>query len=99
MKTATINFKTDVYLKDQAQHLAVLIGIPLGSLLHAYLKEFVATQEVFFSHNNLKKLRTPEQILQNLDEDDREKLRTLLNRTHLKEMFEKEKSSPTRRMI
>ena len=84
MKTATVNFKTDEEIKRQAQILARIIGVPLGSILNAYLREFVASQEVYFSHPSLKKERTIQQIVQNLDESEKEELRKLLNKEHLR---------------
>jgi len=89
MKTATVNFKTDEDTKVQAQELSLLIGIPLGSVLHAYLREFVAKQEVNFSYRRVKQSRTVERMVQNLDESEREKMRKLLNKMHLKQAFNK----------
>lgn len=85
MKTATVNFKTEEAIKRQAQQIAKIIGIPMGVLLDAYLRQFVATQEVYFSHVEVKKARSPENIMANLDSKDKEKLRNLLNKAHLKD--------------
>jgi addiction module RelB/DinJ family antitoxin len=49
MKTAVINFKTDQATKTKAQAVALKIGIPLSSLLNAYLYEFAATGSVHFT--------------------------------------------------
>jgi len=48
MKTSTINFKTDAVTKTKAQNIASKLGIPLSSLLNAYLHELVATGKVTF---------------------------------------------------
>lgn len=85
MKNETINFKTDKETKQQAYALAFIIGIPVSNLLHAYLREFIASNEVYFSHAHAKKARTPEKIAMNLVAEDREKLRKILNAMHLKE--------------
>ena len=44
MKTV-LNVKTDVEVKKQAQALAKHLGIPLSTVVNAYLKEFVHTGE------------------------------------------------------
>ncbi len=49
MKTATINFKTDFDTKIKAHDIATKLGIPLSSLLNAYLHKLVATGRVTFS--------------------------------------------------
>lgn len=48
MKTAVINFKTDSVTKLKAQNIASKLGIPLSSLLNAYLHELVSTGRVTF---------------------------------------------------
>lgn len=40
----TITFKTDKKLRDAAKHTAMRLGIPLSTILNAYLEEFVETQ-------------------------------------------------------
>jgi antitoxin component of RelBE/YafQ-DinJ toxin-antitoxin module len=49
MKTAVMNFKTDLATKTKAQMAAKSIGIPLSSVLNAYLTEFAATGSVHFT--------------------------------------------------
>ena len=48
MKTV-INIKTDKNVKLQAQKIAKEIGLPLSTLVSAYLKQFIRTQEVYLS--------------------------------------------------
>ena len=48
MKTV-LNVKTDKQVKEEAQALAKHIGIPLSTVINAFLKEFVTTGEVRFS--------------------------------------------------
>ena len=85
MKTATVNFKTEEAIKEQAFAIARIIGIPLGSILNAYLREFINSQEVHFSNLSVKKSRTVSQIMSSLDEADKKELFQLLQ----KEMFKK----------
>ena len=51
MKTATINFKTDIATKLKAQDVARRLGIPLSNLLNAYLYELANTGSVHFTTN------------------------------------------------
>lgn len=49
MKTATINFKTDIATKQKAQSVAASLGIPLSNLLNAYVYELASTGSVHFT--------------------------------------------------
>ena len=44
-----ITVKTDKTLKQAAQELAAEIGVPLGTLINSFLKQFVRNKEVNFS--------------------------------------------------
>lgn len=48
MKTM-INVKTDKEVKEKAQRIAKDLGLPLSTVVNAYLKEFVRSREVLFS--------------------------------------------------
>ncbi len=48
MKTL-ISIKADKEIKEKAQKVAAQIGIPLSTLVNAYLREFVRTKRVDFS--------------------------------------------------
>ena len=48
MKTL-INIKTDKEVKDKAQRIAKEIGLPLSTVINAYLKEFIRDREVKLS--------------------------------------------------
>ena len=47
MKTL-INIKADKEVKEQAQKVAAELGIPLSTIINAYLKQFIKTKEVHF---------------------------------------------------
>lgn len=47
--TTTMSIKIDDNLKRQAQQTAAQIGIPLSTLVNAYLRDVVATGRVEFS--------------------------------------------------
>jgi len=48
MKTV-LNIKTDREVKQKAQQIARDLGLPLSTVINAYLKEFVREREVRFS--------------------------------------------------
>ena len=48
MKTV-INIKADKDVKANAQRIARELGMPLSTVINAYLKQFVRNKEVYFS--------------------------------------------------
>ena len=48
MKTM-INIKTDKDIKIKAQNVAKELGLPLGTVLNAYLRDFIREKKVSFS--------------------------------------------------
>ena len=48
MKTL-LNIKTDKDIKEKAKRVAEELGLPLSTILNAYLKEFVRNRSVYFS--------------------------------------------------
>lgn len=58
MSTKTvINVKTDKDLKNKAQKLAKNLGLPLGTVINAYLREFVRERRIVFSEPSISKAR------------------------------------------
>lgn len=52
MNTHTIlNIKTDKKLKADAQKVASELGVPLSTVMNAFLKQFVRDKEITFSAN------------------------------------------------
>ena len=50
-----INIKADPEVKEDAQSVARELGMPLSTVINAYLKQFIRTKEVHFSlEGNLK---------------------------------------------
>lgn len=49
MSKTTINIKADTELKEKAQQTARELGMPLSTIINAYLSQFVRTKEVHFS--------------------------------------------------
>lgn len=49
MKTAVLSIKVDEQVKKQAQVVAGSFGIPLSTLVNAYLTELATTGQIHFS--------------------------------------------------
>lgn len=49
MKTSVLNVKVDEQIKKQAQVVASSFGIPLSTLVNAYLMELAETGQIHFS--------------------------------------------------
>lgn len=67
MKTL-INIKTDKELKNNAKKVAEELGLPLGTILNAYLRELVREKRVVFSVPELPNIHT-QNILENIASD------------------------------
>ena len=48
MKTI-INIKTDKSVKEAAREVALELGVPLGTIINAYLKQFIRSREIYLS--------------------------------------------------
>ncbi len=48
MAKTTINIKADKEIKEKAQKLARELGMPLSTVINAYLNQFIRTKEVHF---------------------------------------------------
>lgn len=49
MAKTLINIKTDKVVKTKAQKIAKELGVPLSTVINAYLKEFIRNREVRLS--------------------------------------------------
>ena len=49
MKTTVVNIKTDKKVKHEAQKVARELGLPLGTIINAYLRELIREKRVLFS--------------------------------------------------
>ncbi|MFH1575875.1 MAG: hypothetical protein ABIB55_02950 [Candidatus Nealsonbacteria bacterium] len=49
MAKTTINIKADKEIKERAQDVARNLGMPLSTIINAYLNQFIRTKEVHFS--------------------------------------------------
>lgn len=48
MAKTTINIKADKDVKEKAQKVAKKLGMPLSTVINAYLNQFIRTKEVHF---------------------------------------------------
>ncbi len=48
MAKTTINIKADKEIKEKAQKVARGLGMPLSTVINAYLHQFIRTKEVHF---------------------------------------------------
>jgi len=70
MKTV-INIKADRDVKEEAVKTAKQIGLPLSTVINAFLKQFIAQQSVTFAVS-LSPTRWLQRILSEADKDFRE---------------------------
>jgi len=59
-----LNLKTDKKLKADAQSLAQELGVPLSTVMNAFLKQFVREREFTLSANEYRATPYLEQILE-----------------------------------
>jgi DNA-damage-inducible protein J len=65
MNTHTIlNIKTDKKLKAEAKKVSEELGIPLSTVINAFLKKFIREKEITLSANPLRPTPYLEQILE-----------------------------------
>jgi addiction module RelB/DinJ family antitoxin len=48
MKTV-LNIKADKEVKEKAKKVAAELGLPLSTVINAYLKQFIRNKEIYFS--------------------------------------------------
>lgn len=65
-----MSLKVDKDLKTQAQTLAKSMGFPLGTLMNAFLRQFVRTETVYFSLEPTENMtKSLEQKLEKIEQD------------------------------
>ncbi|MBI2054954.1 MAG: type II toxin-antitoxin system RelB/DinJ family antitoxin [Candidatus Sungbacteria bacterium] len=72
MEKTLLNVKTDKKLKQEAQMAARELGLPLGTIINAYLKEFIREKRVIFSVPPMPNKRTQKllrQIIKDIKSD------------------------------
>ena len=64
MNTQTIlNVKTEKKLKEEAKKVSAELGVPLSTVINAFLKQFVHDKEITFSANHYRPTPYLERIL------------------------------------
>ena len=68
-----MTLKTDKTLKAQAQKIAKQMGFSLGTLINAFIRQFVREKKIAFSAHREEKLRPEiELLLEEMDRDLKE---------------------------
>ena len=70
MNNAIINIKTDPKLKAELKKVTQKLGLPLGTIINAYLRELVREQRVTFSAPPALNQRT-KKLLEQINRDMR----------------------------
>ncbi|MEK7541592.1 MAG: hypothetical protein AAB533_01960 [Patescibacteria group bacterium] len=70
MNSAVINVKTDPKLKQDVKKVAQELGLPVGTILNAYMRDLVRERRVVFSVPPALNRRT-KRLLQSIDRDIR----------------------------
>jgi addiction module RelB/DinJ family antitoxin len=71
MSKTVLNIKTDVSVKRQAQDLARELGVPLSTVVNAYLKEFIREKELRLSASPRLRPSVEKELKKLIDEADR----------------------------
>lgn len=72
MSTTVMSVKTDKKLKKEAQSIAKQMGIPLGTIMNAFLRQFVHNKTVFFTLEGSEVMtKAMEQSLAKIENDVR----------------------------
>lgn len=72
MQKILLNVKTDPLVKREAQEVARELGLPLGTIINAYLRELVREKRVIFSIPPVPNQRT-QRILKEIQRDMKSK--------------------------
>ena len=70
MEKVLLNIKTDPKIKQDAQKVAQELGLPLGTIINAYLRELIREKRVLFSSPPVPNQRT-QKMLKKIDADIR----------------------------
>lgn len=75
MEKTLLNIKTEKGVKREAQKVAKELGLPLGTIINAYLRELVREKRVLFSAPPVPNKRT-QQLLKKIRRDMKLKKRS-----------------------
>ena len=68
MEKTVLNIKTDKKVKEEAQRAAKELGLPLGTIVNAWLRELAREKRVVFSVPPMPNLRT-QKLLRQIESD------------------------------
>lgn len=69
MSTTVMTIKTDKKVKESAQKLAKEMGFPLGTLINAFLRQFVKTKTVYFTNEPYQMSKWLEKEMKSIAKD------------------------------
>ena len=73
MSTTVMSVKTEKKLKKEAQSIAKQLGVPLGTIMNAFLRQFVRNKTVFFTLEDREVMtKAMEKSLAKMEEDVRQ---------------------------
>ncbi len=70
MEKTLLNVKTDKKLKQEAQKVAQELGLPLGTIINAYLRDLIREKKIIFSSPPTPNKKT-QKLLKKIDADIR----------------------------
>ena len=70
MEKILLNIKTDKKIKKEAQKVAKELGLPLGTIINAYLRELIREKKVIFSSPPVPNKNT-QRLLKKIETDIR----------------------------
>ena len=70
MEKTLLNVKTDRKLKLEAQRVAQELGLPLGTIINAYLRDLIREKKIIFSSPPTPNKKT-QKLLKKIDADIR----------------------------
>ncbi|MEK7535618.1 MAG: type II toxin-antitoxin system RelB/DinJ family antitoxin [Patescibacteria group bacterium] len=63
MEKTVINIKTDPVVKKQASQIAARLGLPLGTVMNNYLRQFIRERRVIFEEGLTPNKATAKRLL------------------------------------
>lgn len=64
-----LSIKTDKKLKEEAKKLSSELGVPLSTVVNAFLKQFVREREITFSADPYRPTKALERILEEAERE------------------------------
>lgn len=86
MEKTVLNIKTERKLKREVQKVARGLGLSLGTIMNAYLREFVREKRIVFSVPPTRNVQT-QKLLQDIREDTNDVEQQIWQKSSMKNFF------------